>query len=378
MKTAPMVQGLVALFLLASCSTPHGGLDEQQLQRLRTVEVAIDVPDENFVYYGADTARNMPYVPPPSGVSVGTALATNLFFGIVIGSIEQVLTEAARNDSLPVGRSVQDLDLRRMAFGYLQDMAAASTGAPTMSLSIQPFPRVEEPPPVSHAQPNMNMSLGRVRLDPLKPMVERAAASQADATLFVKVLPQFTLSASLAPMVRSAALLYDKSGRLLHTSSVTFVGPPSPSIERSQVVAWWADGRYRRLIAQGLRAVMLPLGEDLTQPGLAAQRRAEMDSAAAQLRAEVTRLESTRMGSAISRVQVSAANALRMRSSVCLVDSEGPQVTYRYERADHDGLLVVSGHCPGETLDLWSAELVPGMSWTREQQSAPLMISIAK
>jgi hypothetical protein len=216
MKTARLAQALVVLLVLASCSTTHV-LDEEQLNKLRAVEIVVDVPDSNFVYYRVDTASNMPYVAPPPGVSLGTAIAANFFFGVVIGAIDQAIAEAARDAARPVGSSVQDLDLRTMVFSYLKLMAASSSRAPSMSLSSQPFPRPEERQIISsNVPPSMIPASATVQLDPLKPMAQHAAKAQADATLFIKVLPLFTLDVNTPSTVRSAAWLFDKSGRLLH------------------------------------------------------------------------------------------------------------------------------------------------------------------
>jgi hypothetical protein len=37
-------------------------------------------------------------------------------------------------------------------------------------------------------------------------------------------------------------------------TNTQFVGPAHPSAEQSDVVRWWADGRYRRFLAHGTRA----------------------------------------------------------------------------------------------------------------------------
>jgi hypothetical protein len=123
---------------------------------------------------------------------------------------------------------------------------------------------------------------------------------------------------------------------------------------------------------------MLPLGEDLTQPGIAARRRAEMESSTAVLKSDVAKPDSTHLGSVITRAQESAANVVRMRSSACLVESDGPRLTYRYERQGYNELLFVSGYCPGETLNLWNPTLVPGMSWLSEQYAAPHIIDVVR
>jgi hypothetical protein len=372
-----LAQGMAALIVLGGCANAPRGVTEHQLAKLRSIDISIDVPPGNFLYIHNSSAESMPPVLGPPGASVGTVMAANLFAGLIIAGIEHAMTAAGREATVPVGNSVKDLDVRGMAFGHLKALSMSAPNAPTINLSPDPFPK-EEPVQVSPAETNAPPgSFPKPDPpDPLKPLIHRAKASQADATLFIKVWPLFRGGSNTATMVQSAAWLYDRSGGLLYHSVTIFVGPPSPNAARPEVVRWWADGRFRRLTAHGVRAVTMPLAEDLFKPALATQRRADMEHTLA-TKSEQHRTDGTQLREAVPRARESTANAMRMRTTACAVESADNEVIYRYERHLQGQYLAVSAYCPGERLDLWSQDMMPGMSWVSEPLPAPSIATTA-
>jgi hypothetical protein len=360
---------LCALFAGCAGHQQHIGADE--LRRIRSIEVVVDVPSTNFVYESQSTTL---FLQPGAGVSMGAALGAAVVVNLVAAGIEHAVTATAREASAPVGRSVRDLDLRGTTFSQLQAMTAGHANTPAWNLSASPIPKpkaVEIPPEMRSAPPGIYKP---DPVDPIKPLIEHAKASSSDATLFVNVLPLFRAANGQGALVQSTSSLYDKSGKLLSTWTTTFIGPTAPDAERSDIVQWWADQRYRRFIAQGIRAVMRPIAEEFTQPEVVARRRADMArllTPKAELRADPTQRTS------VSQSQESTANAMRMRSTVCAVDGDDKRVIYRYERHSRGEYLAVSAYCPGEQLNLWNQDLMAGMSWLSEPLPAPTVVTRA-
>jgi hypothetical protein len=367
--------GVIALVLLVGCSNLPPTVTDQQLARLRTIEVSIDVPPDNFLYVHSNAADRMPFVAGAQSVPFTTVMAANFLALAVIMGVDQIMAEAWGKATLPIGDSVKDLDVRAMVFGHLQSMSVAAPNAPAMTLSTEPFPK-EEPMKLSQAE--MNAPPGSVPKpsppNPLKPMRERAMLAKADASLFITVWPMFKGGGPNAAFVQSGAWLYDRSGNLLYTSATAFIGPRSPAADRPELVRWWADGKFRRVTAHGARAVTITLGEDLFKPELAKQRRADMK----RILGTGHRIDGAPLREAVPPWQESTANAERTRSTMCAIQSLDRPVIYRYDRHVQDHFLAVSAYCPDEKLDLWSHDLVKGMSWLTEPLFAPALLTTAK
>jgi hypothetical protein len=376
-KMRTVVHGMAVLIVLAGCSNGPRAVSEELLAKLRTIEVSIDVPPGNFLYVHGSSSDTMPPVMAPAGTSAGAVMAANIFAGLLIAGIEHAMTAAGREATVPIGNSVKDLDVRTMAFGHLKTMSAGVSNAPALTLSAEPFPKEQ---PVQVPQAEINAPPGSFPKpdppDPLKPMRDRARVSQADASLFVRVWPVFRGGPNTATMVQSAAWLYDKSGNLIYNSATTFVGPASPNLARTEVVRWWADGRFRRHTVHGIRAVTLPLGEDLITPVVGARRTADMEHTLA-TKSERHRTDGMQLREAVPQAQESTANAMRMRSTGCAVESDDKNVIYRYERHVQGQFVAVSAYCPGERLDLWSQDMVPGMSWLTQPLPTPVVVTSA-
>jgi hypothetical protein len=327
------------------------------------------VPESNFIYLQGGTYV---YAQPPVGMAVAAGVTINVVANLVISGIEYARAAVAREAMGPVGTSVQDIDLRRTVFAQLASTDTIRQDAPVLRLSAQPFPKAEPDAARDATRGPTGTDIKTTTPDPMQPLIERARAGEADATLFVRVVPLFR-DATGAASVLNSSWLYAKSGKLLSSWSVKLPGPTPPDADQSALVRWWAEGRYRRFIAQGVRAVVRPIAEDLLQPTIFAQRQADMERSLAKM-AEV-KVVDPMLRQTGAQVQGSTANALRMKSTGCSVESDDKLVIYRYERVGRGTSLAVAAYCPGETLDLWSQELVPGLSWLTESLPAPVALT---
>jgi hypothetical protein len=369
------LQAALVAVALAACGSAPQRLTQQQLGRLQTIEVSIDVPRGNYVYTREDDTLYMPSRPGASGGgSSGAAVGAGILVVLVLAGLTQLKGPMAVEKE-PVGESVKDLDLRSMAFAHLRTMADAAGNGPRIALSTEPFPDMS-PAPVPQAEIGAppGSTPRREPLNPLQPLIDRAKASKADAMLFVALAPTFRNGKAVGADVRIAASLYDRSGALLQSLVINAMGPLPPGFNRREAVQFYADGRFRRLVAQGVRGAMVHLGEGLFKPALVAERQAEMERVLeAQPYEEKRDPTGHQVGRDVPRAQESAANAARMRSTASALSSDDQPIVYRYERPARSDTIAVAAYCPGEQLDLWSQSLVPGMSWLTEPLPQPAL-----
>jgi hypothetical protein len=311
------------------------------MQRIRSIEVVIDVPESNLNYREGDPM----YVAAPAGVSPAAVVGANIVAGLVIAGINKAVVAPKREAEKAVGDSVKDVDLRGTTFAHLQRLVNAAPEAPRLSLSSEGFPKQEEEPVLAHERMAPPGTYRTVTLDPMLALINRAKASRSDATLYIRVVPFYEDGGGRGAVVRGGAWLYDKSGQLLSEWQALFAGPSPAQPTHADAVRWWSDGRYRRFIAQGTRAVVLPIAEDLMQPALHAKRQADFDKA-------------------VHKVGDAVANGVRIYSTACTVETDDARVIYRYERQRL--ALNAGAYCTGETLKLWNQDLVPGLSWVTD------------
>jgi hypothetical protein len=141
--------------------------------------------------------------------------------------------------------------------------------------------------------------------------------------------------------------------------------PPGPELERPELVRWWAEGRYRRFVAQGLRGGLVPIAQDIANPAQRAQRLKQLEAVLAQ------RFDES--GRPTDPVKGFELNALRMRSTPCILQAEPGAVTYRYERTRVPNQLLAAAYCSAEQITDWSQDVVPGLSWTHGADKPPNM-----
>jgi hypothetical protein len=319
---------LVLAVVLSGCATGLKAPTQAQVRELKNIDVVISVPPSNFSYR---SSGGTVYAQPSVGMSVGAAIGINIAANLVFAGIEYAMTATAREAQVPVGKSVEDIDLQAAALAQLQSFFVGAPAAPLLKFSAQAFPVLKVEPGVT--------------LETL--FSAQAKASQADATLFLILSPSFR-DAEGQTVVTGLSWLVDRSGETLLATNTDFVGPVHPDVERAEIVRWWADGRYRRFLGHGLRAVLIPIADGLLKP---------MD--------ESQRLS---LEQKIKGVAGYTQNAVRMSSTPCAMESDDTRVLYRFERQRRN--LRAVAYCPNETLTLWDPGLVPDVSWVTELQPA--------
>lgn len=314
--------------LLGGCATQMKAPTAQQVRELKRIDVAIQGPPSNFAYGQGSQAF---YVPVGPNISAGAAVGISLGASLLTAAIDHVRTSTARAAQEPVGKSVEDLDLPGTALEQLRVLHANATSAPQFNAAAQEFPK---------------LAAGD---DALAALREQAKASPADATLFVRVATNFS-DPDGRVILYGASHLISRSGETLLSTNTAFVGPPHPDGTQAEVVRWWADGRYRRFLAQGARAVVWPIAQGLLNPPADEARRAAIEST-------------------LSRLPALTSNGQRMHSTACSLESDDVKVVYRFERQRQN--IRAAAYCPGETLALLEADLVTDVSWVTSPLPAP-------
>ena len=211
---------------------------------------------------------------------------------ITVG-LDYALRATEREADKPVSATIDDIDLRRTVFEQLKVLLPQERRA-NLTLNAGPIPKFEDGQPYSAT------------------LAKFAAQSAADATLFLAVSPQFSTSINSDPRIYAQAQLVAKSGQVLMMTLVQFAGPKAPDVERADVVRWWADGRYRRFLLQGVRATLTPVAD-----GLGA-------SAGYSVRLEALRDK-------LSRMTFGTSTSHTLRSPHCAVHGDEAPLVYRVE-----------------------------------------------
>ncbi len=361
------------MILSAAVAAPARAASASAGPALRRIEVLVQVPPSNFAYrqgnqrvFGPATpsaSAGVPLVLSP-GVSFGAALGINLVANVVASGIEAAAAATAREAVGPVGASLEDVDLRATVFEQLRSLRPE--GAPDWVHGSGAFPEPEQPPQVGGTDPATGLPYTPPAVDPVKPLVERAKSSAHDATLFIRVLPLFRgLGGRM--YVNTAAMLIDKSGVRLAEWITQLTAPTGPDLERPELIRWWAEGRYRRFVAEGLRAGLAPIAQDIADRALRAQRLKQLEAVLAQ------RFDES--GRPADPVKGFELNALRMRSTVCTLQAEPGPLTYRYERTRAPNQLLAAAYCSAEQITDWSQDVAPGLSWTHDADKPPKLVT---
>lgn len=310
---------------LVGCTSPPLLPKATDVQRLRSIEVVVDVPPSNFAYFqGGDTY----YAQPGPGVGVGAAVGINLLMNLIAQGIEYAQSATAREAAGPVGQAVSRLDLRVLTYDELRS-GYAKVASGSLRLSDLAFPKVEA------------ASLPAISEAAFKPI----PGATADAVLYLSARPLFR-SASERMIVSGGSWLVRPDGTPVLSTWVTFVGPEHPEMERSQLIQWWADERYRRFIQLGVRAVLMPTIELLAHPPTDERRSA------------LTALQ--------EKLPVLSLSASRMQSTRCPFEADDAPVVFTYERGSHH--LRVVARCAGERLESVELPTDPDVAWTTDPQ----------
>jgi hypothetical protein len=358
--------------LVAVCTVPMAAASSTP--PLRDMEVLVEVPPSNFVYrqgerlgYG-DTAPdgNGTYLPPVSspGVSPSAALGINLLANVIVASVERAALEKLREAAAPVGASVKDLDLRATTIEQLRHLLPAQ--GPRWHFSPDAFPQPAPVPTGEFRDPSTGRFKRAMPPAPNQHLIDRARASAHEAVLFIRVLPLYK-GLQDRMYVNVAALVIDKSGTERGEWVTQVMAPAAPALEDAELIRWWADGRYRRFMLQGLRGALVPLVEELADPALRAQRQ--------KVHASLAGVSFDESGRPTDRLLGHAVNVQRKASTACLLRAEPGEVVYHFERTRFRQQIVGAAFCPDEKPTDWNTDIVPGMAWTHTARTAPAAVA---
>lgn len=329
--TLRLIAVLPLAVALSACTTPPLVPSAKEVAPLRTIDVVIYTPPTNFVYYYNDATTHVMTKP---GSSVGTTVGVNIAANLLNSAAEHIKTATAREAEGPVGSSVAHLNLRA---AVMRELSVASTSSKFIE-SQRAFPE-GSPDYMEAVLPAIS-----------KPILN----SSADAVLYVSVVPLFRNQFDQV-VLTTRTWLVGRSGTPVLASAVRFIGPDHPELSRPELVQWWADQRYRRLIQQGLRASLKPTLDLLTNPPSEDQR--------------------AKLVALVSDLQPFMPNAERIRTTRCALASDDAPVVYRYERTGR--ILHAIAHCANEKPDLFDLAADPRHSWTTSIQP-PLDPLLAK
>jgi len=317
---------LMLLTCLTGCmSTPHAP-SQEQLRALQSIEVLVNVPAVPFSFVRGGTSgipATTVYVQPPAGMSAGAGVGINIVANVAFAAIDYAMSATSREAQAPVSKSVEDFDLAQTVVAQLLSMRGSAPG-PALVPGRAEFPK------------NSPMD------DSGQSWIEHAKASSADATLLIRVVPMFR---DFRVTMQSEAWLVSRSGEPLLVSRTHFIGPDHPAGSRADVVKWWADGRYRRWLRQGVRAAMWPVAQELWTPAQAEDMRKRVAEQASQL-------------------PVMTATGEKLRSTACALESDSAPVVYRFERQRYR--VNAAAWCAGEAAERPGDTDVPGISWFSE------------
>jgi hypothetical protein len=368
-RTALFRAGLA--WLAAACIAPVAAASGAPA--LRHIEVLVEVPPSNFVFRQGSTigygeqlqpggGSGLPYVHSP-GVSPGAALVVNLLANVIIAAAERAAVESMLEAARPVGASVQDLDLRATTLEQLRGLLPEH--GPRWHFSAEAFP---QPAPVSTEEFKDPVSGRLKRAMPPPPnqhLINRARASAHEATLFIRVLPLFN-GLQDRMYVNVAALLIDRSGAERGEWNTQVMGPGSPRLENAERIQWWAEGRYRRFMLQGIRGGLLPLVEEVADPALRAQRE--------RLYRALSGVSFDEAGRPVDRLLPHQINVHRKASAACVIQADSTDVIYHFERTHLPNQLVAAAYCAEDKPADWSQDTVPGVAWTQQVRSVPAAV----
>ncbi len=320
----PLSAVLAGLLVSACGGTLNRAPDPTVLRAVRSIDVVIDVPANNFAYDQANT--------PLLGID-----PINLVAAALSAGISHAVTATAREAQGPVGLSVEDIDLRQTVMAELAQMRESSATGPTLTLS----------------EKRLSASTITSAKEFDAALATLAKSATADATLYLRVYPWFRTRTRGLPAAYTSALLLDRSGKQLLSVITEFIGPNPPDGDRADVIQWWADQRYRRFLLHAARAGTLPIADALWK--------------APQSSAQIAALEEK-----LRLMPRQTQDAQRLRTDPCVLDANNRKVVYRFERQRETVLAVAL--CEGGDGSTLPADSNPNISWISEAQpglSAP-------
>lgn len=317
---------------LTGCMSTPRAPSQEQLQAIQSIEVLVNVPAVPFSFVRGSTSgipSTTVYVQPPAGMSAGAGIGVNIVANVAFAAIDYAMTGTTREAQGPVSKSVEDMDLAQTAMAQLLSMRVGAQG-PALVPGRAEFPKIA---PVD---------------DSGQSWIEHAKASSADATLLIRIAPAFR---DVRVWMDSEARLIRRTGEVLLVARTHFVAPDHPDASRADVVKWWAEGRYRRWLRQGVQASMWTVAQALWMPGQADDARKRVDEQ-------------------VSRLPVLTESGAKLRGTACALESDSAPVVYRFERQRYR--VHAAAWCADEAAARDRDADVPGIAWFSEP-SPPLV-----
>ncbi len=341
----PAIVSLMGLLALPSA------VANQPIPELRSVEVLIQPPQDNFAFLHND--RIVYGSASPKGLA-GPVVASDpltLFFSLMVNAAAAANTADFVRDLGPkVRASVEPLDVKATAEGYVRQLAPGSGPRLTVAtVGLAAAPGDPEPSgPVTLSDFAGHRQAERVRA--------RAMTSTQDALLFVQILPLFHLHSDHV-RVYTHAQLVSKMGRRLLDWHVTLFPADVSKLAAAEVPAWWTEGNYLRFMLHGIQASLLMVIDDLADLPAAAERERQTEAVRA------LRNERGRPGGVL---QSHAVLESRLRTSVCAVAPQTTAVRYRFAVGFHKRAYSAVALCPDEPLEDVYQRAAPFLAWSRE------------
>src|SRR5262249_30185439 len=104
-KLGALLCALVCL-LATGCAAPGRAPTDERIRALKTVDVIIATPENNFTYGGTTMGV---YSVPASGVAIGPAIGINVAANVALLGAQYLAQTTAREAEGPVGASVTDI-----------------------------------------------------------------------------------------------------------------------------------------------------------------------------------------------------------------------------------------------------------------------------
>lgn len=364
------VPRLLGLFLAGS-SLHLPALAAPDAGTLRSVEVLVEQPPDNFAYQHGERIVYGPDRPQGAGdqffagldpISLAVSVAVNV-------SIQSRVNRFFAQEVPAVRASLERLDLRATAQDQVRRLGA-SRGL-RLEMASDGFP--EPLPPVAVAPRPDSPVLGRrqstlpaPRAGRWEHFVQRARASAHDAVLFVQVEPVYHLRADLV-RVQTRAWLFARSGSLIQEWKVGLAGVDLSGIPEEGWHRWWAEGRYLQFALHGMRAGLQMIVDDLAEPAVPVFRARHVQS---------IRQHAGGDGRPVDLLH-EHLRTFPMRTQACALERPAPPVRYVYSVAIWPHEYTAMAQCTDSNALGPSQEPRPHLVWMREAPEPLVMVERA-
>lgn len=222
----------LALSVAGCAGSPVRKQPDPRVSTVGSISVVFSTTSSNYAYVGTDGTAVPGGAPPIRSLGQGVVAGVTW---AALTALESAAVEHARLGAVPIGASVADIDV---PWTFVSAMAAART--PTgqtvhTSLSSRTL---------DYAQANTTFGEEHSSI---------ARSSPTDATLFVRLDP-FIRGTEHSASIDVRFALFARDGQVLYVDEVRLLGVAPAGRTTEELVRWWADRRFRRLLLHGIRA----------------------------------------------------------------------------------------------------------------------------